>query len=262
MKLPSKIRIVVGYIYFSLNALMLGFVGVYCMLAITRKQGGYEGFLFALVPILGMYVGSWIRQGKFGAWRISALVLSIFLGVVFVVAILFLPSLVNPDKAENKTNDNQLIMAARKNDVRKVKLALKNGAHVNARTESGQTVLHFVRDPALAKFMIDKGADVNLKENDFEMTPLYFQEVAIAQLLCKAGADINSKAQKGITPLMWHTYNNYLAGVKFLVAQGAQVNIVNGEDSTALDIALRFGYAELAEYLKSVGAKTAEELKN
>ena len=109
--------------------------------------------------------------------------------------------------------------------------------------------------------MIDKGADVNLKENDFGMTPLYFQEVAIAQLLCKAGADINSKAQKGITPLMWHTYNNFLEGVKFLVVQGAQVNIVNGEDSTALDIALRFGYAELAEYLKSVGAKTAEELR-
>lgn len=190
-----------------------------------------------------------------GAWRIYALVASIFLGVIFVSA-------GHPHKAQKIIiNNNQLILAAQENDLQKAGQALENGADVNARTESGQTALHLVRDPALAKFMIDKGADVNLKESDFQMAPLYFQEVAIAQLLCQAGADVNIKAEKGMTPLMWHTYNNYLEGVKFLVAHGAQVNIVNGEDSTALDIALRFGYAELVEYLKSAGAKTAEELR-
>jgi ankyrin repeat protein len=142
-----------------------------------------------------------------------------------------------------------------------VNRALERGADVNARTEFGETVLHLVQDRGLAKLIIEKGADVNLRENDFKMTPIFFQRVAIAQLLYKAGADINIKAVKGITPLMWYTYSNYLDGVKFLVTNGAHVNSVNSEDSTALDIAIRFGHGELAEYLKSAGAKTAAELK-
>ena len=201
-----------------------------------------------------------ICQDKFGEWRISASVLSIFLGFVLVSAILVLPSFANPDKAENKEANNQMIMAAQKNDLQEMKEALKNGADVNTRTESGQTVLHFVQDSALAKLIIEKGANVNLKEHDFEMTPIYFHEIAIAQLLYKAGADINARAKKGITPLMWYTYSNYLDGIKFLIIKGAHINAVNGEDSTALDIAVRFEYAELAQYLKSVGAKTAAEL--
>jgi ankyrin repeat protein len=160
-----------------------------------------------------------------------------------------------------KDANNQLLMAAQENDTRKMKLALKNGADVNVRTESGQTVLHFVQDEQLAKLLIEKGANVNLKEYDFEMTPIFFHDVAIAKILYKAGADINIKAKKGITPLMWYGYNNYPDGVRFLIANGAHINLVNGEDSTALDIAIRFEYAELVEYLRSVGAKTAAELR-
>ena len=103
---------------------------------------------------------------------------------------------------------------------------------MNARTETGQTVLHFVQDPRLAKFLIENGADVNARDYDFEMTPIYFHKVAIAKLLHKAGADVNARAKKGITPLMWYTYSNYVDGLKFLIANGAQINIVNGEGST------------------------------
>lgn len=206
-------------------------------------------------------VNRWIDSMKlFSKIQIVAHALSVFFGVVLVSVIIAFPSYANPENAENTEANNQLIRAAQENNLQKMKEALKKGADINTRTESGQTVLHFVKNPVLAKFIIEKGADVNRKDYDFEMTPIYFHEVAIARLLYKAGADIHIKAKKGITPLMWYTYSNYLDGVKFLITNGAHINTINGEGSTAMDIALRFEYAELARYLKSVGAKTAAEL--
>ena len=192
-----------------------------------------------------------------GAIRLTISVLSIFL---ILYAILLLPPASGQAKTGNKTANEQLFTAAQENNIVKLKLALKNGANINARTETGQTVLHFVQDPRLAKFLIEKGADVNARDNDFEMTPIYFHKVAIAKLLHKAGADVNVRAKKSITPLMWYTYSNYVDGLKFLIANGAQINIVNGEGSTALDIALRFEHRESAAYLRSAGAKTVVEL--
>lgn len=192
-----------------------------------------------------------------GAIRLTISVLSVFL---ILYAALLLPPAAGQDKTGHKTADEQLFIAGQENDIVKMKLALKNGADINARTEAGQTVLHFVQDQDLAKFLIQKGADVNLKDYDFEMTPIYFQRVAVAKLLHKAGADVNVRAKKGITPLMWYTYSNYVEGLKFLIANGAHVNVVNAEGSTALDIAIRFQHRESVAYLRSAGAKTAEEL--
>lgn len=191
------------------------------------------------------------------AIRFSILVLSILLAA----HVLFPPPpAAGRNTTPNKSAKEQLFIAVQKNDIAKVKLALKNGANINAKTETGQTVLHLVQDAQLAKFLIEKGADVNARDYDFEMTPIYFQKVEIAQLLRKAGAEVNARAKKGITPLMWYTYSNYVEGLKFLIANGAHVNIVNAEDSTALDIADRFGHRESAAYLRSAGGKTGAEL--
>ncbi len=186
----------------------------------------------------------------------------VFVFIILLAAhTLFLPSpAAGRNTTTNKSAKEQLFIAVQKNDMGKVKLALKNGANINARTETGQTVLHLVQDAQLAKFLIEKGAGVNARDYDFDMTPIYFQKVEIAKLLHKAGADVNARAKKGITPLMWYTYSNYVDGLTFLVANGAHVNIVNTEGSTALDIAERFGHRESAAYLRSAGAKTAAEL--
>jgi len=189
--------------------------------------------------------------------HITVLVISGFLMIFLVSYILTPPATASQDRTRNKGNNELLFSAVRENNLQKVKLALKKGADVNARTEFGETVLHFVQDPDLAKLIIEKGADVHVRENSFKMTPIFFQSITIARLLHKAGADINIKAEKGITPLMWYTYSNYLDGVKFLVTNGADVNSVNSEGSTALDIAIRFDHRKLAEYLKTMGAKTA-----
>ena len=194
---------------------------------------------------------------SYGAIRLPVFIVIIFLAAHVPV---LLPPAAGRDTAGNKAANEQLFAAAQENDIIKMKRALKNGADVNARTETGQTVLHFVHDLRLAKFLIQKGADVNARDHDFDMTPIYFQRVAVAKLLRKAGADINVRAKKDITPLMWYTYSNYVEGLKYLVANGASVNIVNAEGSTALDIAIRFEHRESAAYARSAGAMTAAEL--
>ena len=191
------------------------------------------------------------------AIRLAISILIIFLAAYALVSV---PPAAGRDADGTRAANEQLFTAVQENDIAKMKLALKSGADVNARTETGQTALHFVQDPDLAKFLIEKGADVNARDHDFDMTPIYFHRVAIAKLLRKAGADVNVRAKKNITPLMWYTYSNYVEGLKFLVANGALVNIVNAEGSTALDIAVRFEHRESAAYLRSAGAKTAAEL--
>lgn len=262
MRHCSKVRMAQPTHLF-LGTLISVSIGVYILLLhTTQKQEGRGWSLVTSFLFSGTGIGSYTRGGKFWALRITAFALSGFLTVFFLVSTPVVSAAASPGKTENQASNEQLLSAARENDIQKVKRALERGANVNARTESGETVLHFVQDQGLAKLMIEKGADVNLRENDFKMTPIFFQKVAIAQFLYKAGGDINIRAVKGITPLMWYTYSNYLDGVKFLIINGAQVNSVNSEDSTALDIAIRFGHRELAEYLKSAGGKTAAELKN
>jgi len=222
---------------------------------ITLKQDGCDRSLVALPLLLRTCIGLWTHRVR----HITLLLISCFL-IVFVVSHILTPSATaSPDKTKNKANNELLFSAVRENNLRKVKLAFKKGADINARTEFGETVLHFVQDSDIAKLIIEKGADVHIRENSFKMTPIFFQSVAIARLLHKAGADINIKAEKGITPLMWYTYSNYLEGVKFLVTNGAHLNSVNSEGSTALDIASRFDHRELTEYLKTMGAKTATQ---
>ncbi len=141
------------------------------------------------------------------------------------------------------------------------KYLVEHKADVNARNQFGQTPLHAVTSADIARILVEKGADVNVKDAEFGMTPVFFHKVETAKIIVDAGADINFKGKNGNTPLMWYAYNGYWDGIKFLLDNGADINVINEEGSTALDIALMFEDKELAIFLISRGAKTAEEMK-
>ncbi len=75
----------------------------------------------------------------------------------------------------------------------------------------------------------------------------------ICQTLLAAGADVNRAKAKGSTALMRATMNGHDEVCKLLLASGANVNARAGNIS-ALDIAQRRGYANVAETLMAAGA--------
>jgi ankyrin repeat protein len=60
----------------------------------------------------------------------------------------------------------------------------------------------------------------------------------IVRTLVSHGANPNLKGGGGMTPLMWAVRNGRTEVVRLLVAAGADVNLRNAEDRTALDEAL------------------------
>ena len=118
----------------------------------------------------------------------------------------------------------------------------------------GNTPLHYARDVKVAQLLIEAGADVNAKNNSGE-TPLVFvrgakiakilygylsiltKDEKVAQLLIEAGADVNAKNNSSETPLMLVRGTKT---TKFLIGAGADVNAKNNIDSaTALHYVLQ-----------------------
>src|SRR5437870_4606856 len=78
--------------------------------------------------------------------------------------------------------------------------------------------------------------------------------------LLDEGADINAREKLGDTALSEATYYGRLDVVKELLFRGADVNAV-GKEGTALDIAIKKNYSDIADLLKHHGAERMCELR-
>lgn len=263
MKLGPWILKGLGALYFLLHIGLLVFAATYVLMGLTVSACGVEGVLIVMIPLLGLSAGHFIRRGKFGFGRILLIALSVFLSSGLILMSFVLPAILGkPASAGTSSADLgvKLIEAVRNGQEDEVLRLLGQGVSVKARNEFGESVLHAVKDPAMAEFLIARGADVDAREDSSGMTPLFFQGLAVAKVLVDAGAGVNERSHKGNTPLIWHTYGNHPGGIQYLVSKGADINAVNDDGSTALDIAERFGERELADFLRSLGAKGAEEI--
>lgn len=96
------------------------------------------------------------------------------------------------------------------------------GADLNGRDENSWTLLFFVRDAAVMKFLLEKGLDANARDMEGN-TPLHAVSSAeCAAVLLSAGADVNAKNKKGRTPL--HTQVKDAEIVTLLLKSGADGN--------------------------------------
>jgi ankyrin repeat protein len=106
------------------------------------------------------------------------------------------------------------------------------------------------------------GASINSRSNG--CMPLFIAagegRSDVVRYLLAEGADVNAREKLGETALTEATHNGHVALVKELLSHGADINAI-GNEGTALDIAINRSNAEVAELLKHHGGRRANELR-
>ncbi|MBN2433522.1 MAG: ankyrin repeat domain-containing protein [Acidobacteria bacterium] len=131
--------------------------------------------------------------------------------------------------------DKDLIKAAEKGDLKKIRKALDAGADVYFTAYHGWTALHAICAVA--------GTPQNLEHSP-----------EIVRLLIENGADVNATALKGTMPLMYAAQSGNLIVIKMLLDHGAEVNAQTENGATALMAAAAYGQLPAARLLVAHGA--------
>ena len=132
-----------------------------------------------------------------------------------------------------------------------VKFLLEHGADVNAKRDDLWTPLHLafnVGKLEAARILLEHHADVNAR-NDDGQAPLHMLSrfeprkdedggPDVARRLLELGANVNEKDKDDATPLHLASHYKRLEIVQVLLDHGANIDIVNGQGKTPLQIAI------------------------
>ena len=124
-----------------------------------------------------------------------------------------------------------------------LKFLLGQGVDVNAKNQSGETLLHaaafYLSDVEIMQYLVSVGANVNVKD-DYGRAPLYsaayFNSVEALQFLVSVGAEVNAKDNGGWTPLHRATESNSVEAMRFLVSVGADAAAKDDEGKMPLEV--------------------------
>lgn len=129
-----------------------------------------------------------------------------------------------------------------------VKLLLARGAKVDGRSTDGTTPLFEAArrgDFATASFFVESGADVNARNLDGKvpLNPALTNRrsdthVEVIKLFLSRGARVDVKGYCGRTPLHQAAANNNIRGAKLLLRYGADVNALDENGCTPLQLHL------------------------
>ncbi len=148
-----------------------------------------------------------------------------------------------------------------------VQLLISAGAKVNAKNDSGQTVLMMIDGEATSDLiwdLVNAGADVNAKDDDDDtalMNAANVENLEAVKALIEAGANINHQNSSGTSALMRAASEGYVNIVRALVIAGADINAVDEDGENALSMAVENEHPAVVRYLKSRGAVEAVTAK-
>ena len=146
------------------------------------------------------------------------------------------------------------------NDYMAAKKHIKNGAKLNARTESGESVLAYALksrvDQDLLALLVDSGSDMFYADDegvnilDFAVT---YNNMFMVELLLQKGKDVNEVTRKsGFTPLMAAVCYGRYEIFKVLLDAGADINAAERKGMTALDFAKKMRKASMIKRLEDI----------
>ena len=144
------------------------------------------------------------------------------------------------------------------NDYLAAKKLIKYGADLNARTESGESVLAYALkckcDQEMLELLIESGADLFYTDDegvsifDFAIT---YNNMYVIRLLLEKGVDVNETSRRsGFTALMAAVCYGRSAIVKMLLDAGADVHAVDSKGLSALAFAKKMHKKSMIELLE------------
>jgi len=151
-----------------------------------------------------------------------------------------------------------------------VRLFLKNGAALNRVRNWGRIGLHdaitYSRgvpksgySPEVLNLLLEHGGDRNHRDVNGD-TPFEYAAIKgvtpALKILWDSSYDISQTNYDGMTLLHRTVILGYLENVEFLISKGFDLNIQDNFNNTPLYYAYKYGHKEIAELLKSKGAKT------
>ena len=149
-----------------------------------------------------------------------------------------------------------------------VERLLAAGADPRARSQTGDTALHFIAthdDPAIVERLLAAGSDVGAP-NNYGLTPLHAAAFGryplIVKALLDAGADPQASDDRGRTPLHYTVMaDGSAATVHLLLQAGSVPNTPDGGGNTALHLAAYWTMqADVIAKLRLAGAR--DDLRN
>ncbi len=152
-----------------------------------------------------------------------------------------------------------IVLAAEKGDLEKVKNALKDGASPDAMGPNSGA-LHcaaFNGHKEIVKLLLKNGARTDIKDNQ-SFYPLHLAaskgETAICTMLIKAGADLEAKTSKGGTALHVAAVSNFGKVVTALVKAGANLEAKDQYDESPMFSAVWMGRNKIIKSLIKAGS--------
>jgi ankyrin repeat protein len=177
--------------------------------------------------------------------------------------------------AQDSSGRNPLMLAAVYSPD-SIDLLLDYGANVNKGTSRGTALLCAARyrgmydaglidekdlsarENVVAR-LLARGANVAARDEEGRTAPMLMSMeyrpdrviLPIAEALTVAGADINARDRNNRTPLMYAVRHRQRATVEFLLGHGADASARDTDGATALDLANRLGFTDIARRLSS-----------
>ena len=173
-----------------------------------------------------------------------------------------------PVNAQDILGANSLVYACWHKHADTVRILLDNGADPNIQDQDNNTALHIACYKQMTvgvELLLAYGADHSL-QTKYKATPLMnacykrgdiTMDPSILILLLSAGADPNVQNGKDSTALILAAHFGYKEGVTVLLNAGANVNIQNKFGMTALHEAAEDGFLAISELLLASGAQAS-----
>ena len=187
-----------------------------------------------------------------------------------------------PVNAKTRYAVTALSLAAVNGSAAVVDALLKAGADANTEVTDGETVLMLAArtgNPDAVRLLLDRGAHVNARETWHGETALMWaaaeDHAGVVSLLASRGADLNLKStvpefpkvkvdaatmvftalpRGGMTALMLAARQGAAEGVRALAEAGADLNAVDPDGTSALNIAIINAHYDVAALLVEKGA--------